>query len=99
MFLHIFAYHVISQRVKRGNIEGSIKSTVCKFCINCVKDEYHFMFICKVYDDLRRMYTFNTFNKRNMGQTSNLILTGLMLSVDCAVGVIGLVVLIYCLLS
>ena len=54
------------------------------------------MFICKVYDDLRRMYTFNM---RNMGQTSNLILSGLMLSVDCAVGVIGLVVLIYCLLS
>ena len=29
---------------------------LCKICYNYVEDEFHFIFICKAYNDLREIY-------------------------------------------
>ena len=59
-FRHVFASFRLSchgLEIETGRHRGIDKvNRVCKFCINCVEDEYHFMLICKVYDDLRRKY-------------------------------------------
>ena len=59
-FRHVFASFRLSchgLEIETGRHRGIDKvNRVCKLCINCVEDEYHFMFICKVYDDLRRKY-------------------------------------------
>ena len=43
--------------IETGRQRGIDKvNRVCKFCMNCAEDEYHFMLICKIYDNLRRKY-------------------------------------------
>ena len=36
----------------------------CRFCPNCIEDEYHFLLVCKQYEDLRYDYLPNKYFER-----------------------------------
>ena len=41
-------------RIETGRYEGlSINDRTCPFCKNCIKDEFHVLFMCPLYNELR----------------------------------------------
>ena len=52
-----FRVSAYSLEIERGRYSGVARTDrICKICQSSIEDEYHFVFICEIYKDLRVKY-------------------------------------------